>query len=142
MFAFADQIVEFVGDVFDGEGPRIVTTPPPPPVQEPPTTIILEEGVAQAPRGDVRGVFTPDDYPTASLRAEEEGTVRAIVSVGTDGVPTACDVTQSSGYARLDATTCSIILERARFAPALDAEGQPVEGTYSTPPIRWEIPSS
>lgn len=59
--------------------------------------------------------------------------------MGPDGRVVSCTVTSSSGHADLDAATCSLVSLRARFNPALDANGNPTTGTYSNR-IRWVIP--
>jgi protein TonB len=46
--------------------------------------------------------------------------------VGPNGRVTECRVIRSSGNAELDETTCRLILERFRFAPARDAQGRKV----------------
>ena len=47
-------------------------------------------------------------------------------TVGTDGRARDCAVLRSSGDATLDATTCRLIADRFRYAPATDAGGRPV----------------
>ena len=90
-------------------------------------------------RGDTRMLFSFDDYPAAALRAKEEGTVRAQLTVGTDGRVKACKIVHSSNSDALDSATCSILMRRARFTPARDANGRPVEDIYVTPAINWRI---
>lgn len=82
---------------------------------------------------------TNDDYPVRAMREEREGTTGFRLTIGTDGLPSACDIISSSGHGDLDATTCRLIMERARFKPGRDAKGKPVGGTYSNR-IRWQIP--
>ena len=67
------------------------------------------------------------------------GGVAFLLSVGADGVPTECKVTKSSGSASLDAGTCALLLQRARFTPARDEAGQPATGAFRSR-INWEIP--
>lgn len=80
------------------------------------------------------------DYPRTALRDEVEGTVGIRLVVGTDGVPIDCQILSTSGSFNLDDGTCSILMHRARFKPALDARGQPVTGAYSTR-IAWKLPA-
>jgi protein TonB len=75
-------------------------------------------------------VVTPQDYPLSALRAGHEGTVRFELTIGTDGRVTGCRITESSGYSDLDRATCRLMEKRARFQPARDANGNPVEDTY------------
>ena len=83
---------------------------------------------------------SPDDYPSAALRIGAEGAVGVRVEVGTDGVPTKCIVAVSSGNADLDKAACDAIMLRAKFSPATDKTGKPIEGTYTTR-IVWNIPA-
>jgi protein TonB len=86
-----------------------------------------------------RGSFDNDrDYPPAALRREEQGTVRASFTIGTDGRVTNCTIVQSSGSTALDSTTCRIIQSRFRYDPARDAFGNPVSETR-TQPVSWRI---
>jgi protein TonB len=59
--------------------------------------------------------------------------------VGPDGRVQSCTVTSSSGHADLDDATCKNIQRRARFDPALDSNGQPTSGSWSSR-VRWQIP--
>lgn len=111
------------------EPPRVAPpAPPAPPAAVPPSPA--------TPKG--RGnVFSDDDFPDASRRAEEQGVTRVSYVIGTDGKVSACTVTQSSGFARLDDATCKIIMRRFRFNPAT-RDGQPVAET-KTQPVRWQL---
>lgn len=82
---------------------------------------------------------TSDDYPAAALRDEREGTAGFRLIIGTDGLPTRCEIVASSGHADLDAKTCEIVMARARFTPVHDATGNAVGGTYASR-VRWQIP--
>ena len=110
------------------------TAPPAPPPPPPPK---IEPARA---KGDLRQLFSSEDYPDSALRAEEQGSVRASVEIGPNGRVVGCTVTQSSGSSALDAATCRIIRSRARFTPAHDSSGGPVSDTYNSPTIRWVLP--
>jgi protein TonB len=81
----------------------------------------------------------PEDYPAASLRAGEQGEVKLEITVATDGRVGGCAVLRSSGFARLDRTTCQLLARRARFWPALAADGTPVVGVLLHK-ARWTLP--
>lgn len=66
------------------------------------------------------------DYPESALRKRVSGRVVVRLSVGTDGKVGQCAVVVSSTIAALDAQSCTVLAERARFAPAMDANGRPV----------------
>lgn len=112
--------------------PPVVAPPAPPP----PAPVAVGPTTPATPRG--RGnVISEDDYPSASRAAEEEGVVRVSYVVEADGRVQTCDVTQSSGFKRLDDATCSIIKRRFRFNPAV-REGTPV-AERKTQPVRWQL---
>jgi protein TonB len=78
----------------------------------------------------IAGDLVEADYPRAG-RAERLGTaVVVVLTVGTDGRVSACRVHQPSGDPDADAVTCRLALERFRFHPALDQNGDPVEATF------------
>lgn len=80
-----------------------------------------------------------DDYPAAALRSETEGDVSIRYRLGRDGRPTSCAVVESSNVPVLDAASCALIMARARFIPARDFSGAPVEETRSQT-ILWRLP--
>ena len=73
-----------------------------------------------------------DNYPSAALRKEIEGTVGVRVTVGPDGRVSACSVSSGSGSGDLDSAACDGMTRYARFEPALDAGGSPTTGSFST----------
>jgi protein TonB len=85
-------------------------------------------------RGRIRG----SDYPAAS--PDVEGTTFTRIAVGADGRVRDCRVMRSSGFAVLDETTCRLIRQRYRYAPAKDAQGRPVEDVIYWAQ-RWWRPS-
>jgi len=101
----------------------------------------LATGTARAARpvNAPAGWVSTDDYPGASLRRGEQGTVRFELTVAADGRVQACRVTASSGSAELDTATCRLVSRRARFDAATDESGARVGGTYAGS-IRWVIP--
>lgn len=136
--------------------PIYVPAPAPPPVyvlvappSPPPPTYTVP--VAPPPPPTPSRIVTPlrplnpgswvtnDDYPAAAIRAEQSGTVGFQLTVTETGVVTACDVIASSGSAILDATSCSLMRRRAKFLPALDAEGHGVPAIWRNR-FRWELP--
>lgn len=112
--------------------PPPAAAPPPPPPPPP-------KRAAPEPKGRAGSWVTPNDYPSRSLRQEEEGTTSVRVTVGPDGRVADCQISGSSGHPDLDAATCKNLQRRARFDPALDSNGNPTTGIWSTK-VRWEIP--
>ncbi len=66
-------------------------------------------------QAEANAAFT--EYPKASLANNEQGTVHYRVKIDRRGVPKECEVTQSSGFERLDVATCELLMSRARFTP-------------------------
>jgi protein TonB len=114
--------------------PPVVPAPPPPP--PPPHKTVS----AQPARGDVRSVFSNDDYPSEAIAAEAQGTAQAQLTIGPDGRVTGCNLIKSTGNSALDSTTCNILRRRVKFTPARDSNGNPTTDTYTTPPISWVLP--
>jgi periplasmic protein TonB len=73
---------------------------------------------ADAPdrQAEANAAFT--EYPKGSLANNEQGTVHYRVKIDRRGVPRQCEVTQSSGFDRLDLATCDLLMSRARFTPS------------------------
>ncbi len=113
--------------------PPVVVAPPPPPA--PPRKVQS----ATSAKGDLRSLFSTDDYPAAAAASGAEGTVQASLTIGPDGKVSNCSVTRSSGNRSLDAQTCTILRRRAKFTPARDSNGQATSDTITTPPIRWQL---
>lgn len=67
------------------------------------------------------------DYPLDAQRAGREGIVVMRLKIGCDGRVKRCQVMESSGTQSLDRAACVSMFEYARFSPATDAQGQPIE---------------
>jgi protein TonB len=83
---------------------------------------------------DLRTIFRADDYPTTAMQRGEQGAVIPEVLVSPSGRIESCTIVASSGYPDLDATTCAIIRERAKFVP----NGQSVY-VLNRVPIGWGL---
>jgi TonB family protein len=81
---------------------------------------------------------TNDDYPTSALRRGDGGDVAFRLTIDPTGKPIACTVTVSGGAGDLDRRACALLMKRARFHPATDATGKPVQGLWATN-FRWMI---
>jgi protein TonB len=79
----------------------------------------------------IAGQTPAPDYPAASLRRGESGTVLIRVMVGIDGRPDDVDVANSSGSRRLDRAAVRAV-RRWRFHPAR-SNGQPIEASVNVP---------
>lgn len=96
---------------------------------------------ARLARASLGSYFSTDDYPISALRRGIEGTVRFELEIAPDGHVTRCNVTGSSGDASLDTTTCAIILGRAQYLPARDAERRAIVGS-DRGSVTWRLPPS
>jgi protein TonB len=115
--------------------PPVVTAPPPPAPPPPPRKVQS----AQSAKGDLRTLFSADDYPPSAVSAGAEGTAQASITIGTDGRVQSCNIIRSSGNSALDSATCNIIRRRAKFVPAKDSNGNATTDTITTPPITWRL---
>jgi TonB family protein len=115
--------------------PPVAAPPPRPP---PPSGRRGKEHPARA-RVSLPMLFSSEDYPVAAVRAGEEGPVAFRLEVGTDGRVAVCTVTGTSGSASLDAATCRLLRSRARFTPASNRKGKPIEDSVSGR-IIWQLP--
>jgi protein TonB len=93
----------------------------------------------QSSQGDLRTVFSADDYPASAQANGEEGTVQAKLTVSASGRVSGCEIVRSSGHKSLDDATCRILERRARFTPARAADGQAIASTVVSPPIVWRL---
>jgi hypothetical protein len=95
--------------------------------------------VAIPPKGDVRRIFTSQDYPLEALISQQEGTAQYLLLIDEKGAVAACHLVKASGITAFDAMGCQVILERAKFKPALDSRGKPIRSGIVTPPISWRM---
>lgn len=105
--------------------------PGPPPAPPPPPPPDLSAGATPSNLGRWSAQIQ-NNYPSAALRREEEGTVGVAVTIGANGRVSGCSVTRSSGSSRLDRAACQGMRRYARFNPAKDRNGNPTTGSFST----------
>lgn len=79
------------------------------------------------------------DYPSRALREGAEGRALFRLTISRYGFPGLCEIVESTGSQHLDDATCKLVMRRATFYPARDAQGRAVEGTYSQAVV-WMIP--
>jgi protein TonB len=115
--------------------PPVVQAPPAPPPPPPPHKTVS----AQSAKGDLRTLFTSDDYPASAAAAEAQGTAQATLTIGPDGRVVGCNLIRSTGNGALDQATCNILRRRAKFTPARDSNGNATTDTVTTPPITWRL---
>lgn len=92
------------------------------------------------PKGSSGSWASANDYPSRALREGHEGTTQFNLTVGVNGRATGCEITTSSGFPELDTATCLNMVRRARFDPALNEDGEPVDGNWESS-VNWAIPN-
>lgn len=115
--------------------------PVPVPMMPPPTTSASAARRPQLLNRHFIDYFTPADYPDDALPLGGHAYVGFGLSVGPDGRVATRMITVASGSPALDQATCRVVLERARYRPALDAAGRPVNGRHGGGVI-WQAPST
>jgi protein TonB len=88
--------------------------PPPPPAPKAERVVVLPKSIK----------YTQPDYPSASRRLGEEGSVVLELMVGEDGRVSDAQVVTTSGFPRLDEAALKEALRRWKFAPGTD-DGKP-----------------
>ena len=85
-----------------------------------------------------KSLFDSNDYPDGALKEDASGKTIVRYVVDEAGRSSDCVVLKSSGNKLLDLATCSKLLKRARFEPALDAKGRPMR-SVSVTAVNWLI---
>lgn len=89
---------------------------------------------AARPTSDPQTWISNEDYPGT----DESGVVNYILDIAVTGAVTNCSPSSSTNSALLEAHTCRLLRERARFEPATGGDARP--GTYRGR-VRWERPT-
>jgi len=117
--------------------------PPAPPAAAPvapPVTAAPTRATSPAPTRTAAGVNVNQcekpEYPSASRRLEEEGTVALRFLVGVDGKVLQSEIEKSSGFKRLDEAARSG-LSKCQFRPAL-VDGKP-EQAWASMKYTWRL---
>jgi TonB family protein len=90
------------------------------------------------PINDVGRWVLPKDYPPVMLRYRMEGTVTSRLTVSRTGKATFCTINRSTLPQMFDNAVCLAMLKNAKFHPALDGDGNPVE-SYWEKTVRFSI---
>mgnify|MGYP000263991062 CR=1 FL=1 len=117
-----------------------VTATPQPPAPPPPVVVAAPApppaAVVRTPAVVNSANCAKPEYPSASRRLEEEGTVSLRFLVGTDGKVIESEVEKSSGYKRLD-EAARAALSRCQFRAAT-VDGKPEQG-WATMKYTWRL---
>ncbi|WP_118857200.1 energy transducer TonB [Sphingomonas mesophila] len=100
--------------------------------------LLLSAALVAAPLSAQTALFSADDYPAEAVRKQEEGVVQVKLRISPEGRVTECSIVKSASRA-LDVATCRLMVSRARFQPATDDAGRPIEAEIVAPPITWEL---
>ncbi len=101
----------------------VEAAPPPPPKTIPASAVQYLDAV-------------PPEYPRTSRRLNEAGTVTLRIYIDERGLPATVQVSQSSGYSRLDESALAAV-QKWRFKPYSE-NGQPTAG-YAVIPVMFEL---
>lgn len=113
------------------EAPKVAPAPAPAPPPAPPRSVERTAPVVDAARNCQK-----PEYPAASRRLEESGTVTLRFLIGVDGRVTESKVESSSGFARLDEAARDA-LSRCRFKPGT-VDGAP-EPSWVSLKYKWVL---
>jgi protein TonB len=100
--------------------------------------VVLASPASAAPDRDTEANAAFVEYPKESLANGEQGAVHYKVKIDSRGRARDCEVTQSSGFRRLDLATCSMLLENGRFTPHRDGRGR-VRSSSHEGRVVWQI---
>ena len=80
------------------------------------------------------------NYPPRARAAGEQGRVFFTISLDRDGRLRSCEVTRSSGFPRLDAETCELMVAHGVFKTVKDENGRLVRKPVHEGAINWVLP--
>jgi protein TonB len=109
--------------------PRVVSTATAPPVVQ-----VVHPPQVRLP---AQSLFSPDDYPAAAAGSGAHGRVAVMLKLDATGRVTGCSIMHTSGFPVLDAATCRNMQRRARFGPATDQNGKPIE-SFIAQSMEWK----
>lgn len=100
----------------------------------------LKDGrIAVPAKGQVRSIFNDGDFPQEAIGHLQEGKAQFLLLIDEKGKVADCHIEETSGVPALDAMGCEVIIERAKFKPALDPAGKPIRSMYWTPEVVWRF---
>ena len=105
---------------------------------------LAASGMAPDPNQSIQsknGEFIFSKYPPRALAAGEQGEVRFRAEVDEKGNVLACNVTEGSGFERLDRETCDLIVNHATFKPTRDSQGKARAAVHDGF-VNWRIPGA
>ena len=104
-----------------------------------PAKELFERPTPPRPRTPLPSLISNADYPADARKSETQGTAVVVLLVSSIGRVGGCHLQSSSGSASLDRATCELLTTRARFEPARDDKGRPVESAVRVQ-LEWRLP--
>ncbi len=104
-----------------------------------PTVQSAQLGRRAKPLRPLLELVTPADYPVDAIIRKASGRARFELAIDDNGVPYSCRILETAKEPSLDRVTCDIFMARAKFEPALDANGRPVPDYYAGA-VQWRLP--
>lgn len=103
--------------------------------------LYAKETPAEAAAREARNrEFILKNYPPRARAAGEQGIVHFKITLDRDARLRSCEVTRSSGYPRLDAETCELMVAHAVFKTVEDDAGRLVRNPTHEGAINWQLP--
>ncbi|CAN1519625.1 energy transducer TonB [Limnohabitans sp. B9-3] len=124
--------VNAIASVSATPAPPAPPAPPPPP----PAPVVAAPPVRTAPIINAAASCQKPEYPSASRRNEEEGTVQLRFLIGPEGNVLESQIEKSSGFTRLDEAARSA-LSRCQFKPGT-LNGKP-EQSWASMKYTWRL---
>jgi protein TonB len=89
-------------------------------------------GIASGPTVQSGSIDSARDFPIpeGGRRVREGSSVTVVFTVGVDGRASNCSVSRGGPDPATNALVCPLVVERIRFNPARDANGNPVAARY------------
>jgi hypothetical protein len=92
---------------------------------------------APQPANNVSQWFKASDYPDKQVHQGAGGLVGIRLVIGVDGAVKKCEVYKSGGDKAFEDLTCRLVSERARFHPAIGADGRPIVSLWARR-VNWK----
>ena len=89
-------------------------------------------------KANLASFFSNDDYPAIAFDQSKSGTVAFALLIDETGKVADCTIIETSGAAALDTQSCGILERRAKFTPAIGADGKAAKDAVIGR-IRWKI---
>jgi hypothetical protein len=94
---------------------------------------------APQPKDSPGNWVVADDYPREMVHKGQQGLVWFRLNVDEQGIPTACEIQQKTDPPAFGDIVCRLVMKKARFHPAINAEGKPMKSYWRTS-VRFTLP--